>query len=189
MKGKIAIFFGSLLLIAAYSLWHLMTEESVGITRAPQRVKEEIQELPQGEYQGKLIHFILPGGYVQVSHNVPESGPLKESLFFAKAGSTTSEKIALTVEERPEREFTASPSYQSRKNDGTYSEWFTEDKRGTLLEKESPSYEASYFVFWEGYLITITYTSPVPNTSAKAMLMDIEKSLTKVTSEAVQEES
>ncbi len=153
-----------------------MQSEATGVVRTG--AVEEKKPAPTKEnfiYTGKHMNISVPGDFHEVSHNLPETGPLVESVYFAGGSDVLTEKIAITLEKREEQNFEASPSYQVRKNDSVYTEMKTNE--GVFLEKKGSSYELSYFFWWEGYLTNLTYTAAQEKTTAKELLLEMQKSL------------
>ena len=178
MKGKLLIASLVILGISGGWVWWWMQGEATGTVHTG-KVEEGRRESKKEDvsYQGKYVTMSIPGDFHEVSHNLPESGPLVESVYLAGGSEVFTEKIAVNLEKREEMSFEASPSYQMRTQDATYQ--LTKAGEGEFLEKHVTPYETSYFFWWEGYLVNLTYTSTQENKSAKTILESIAKSLQK----------
>ena len=178
MKGKILIVIFILLCVLGGWMWWWMQGEATGTIQT--RTIAEKDTEPKKEnflYTGKYMTVSVPGDFHEVMHTVPEVGPMVESVYLAGGSDVVTEKIALTLEKREEKDFISSPSYQVRKNNPSYTE--TPYGEGVLLEKKSAPYELNYFFWWEGYLVDLTYTAPQEKSTTKSVLQEMQTSLLK----------
>ncbi len=159
--------------------WMQKATMSTLYTNAAKSTEKE-EEIALYQYRGKYVAFDLPDIFQESAHNLPESGPVKESIFFtANKGATHNEKLAITLEEREEKTFDASPSYQMRKGNALYEEYSDEERREVTFIKKVDSYERTVFFFWEQFLVSISYTAPGENRSIDGVMTNLKKSFEK----------
>ena len=185
MKAKIVywliigpLFLGGLLVW----LW-TQGEASGTVVTTSQKVEEVPHEPEAYQYNGKYVTLQVPGIFRERTHSIPDSGPVKETIFFVKESGGNNEKIAVTVEERDPKTLDASPSYQSRKNNSLYTEQLNQEKSESILIKQSDPFELTHFFFVDEFLVSFSYTATAPREGEKEMLETVRKSLRKTASE------
>lgn len=190
MKGKIVYWLVALGCLLLAGIWWIWIEgEATGTVRVGTAEERKAEQRAEPfRYTGTYVSFVMPGSFREVSHTLPETGPLKESVYFVGGEGMTTQKVALTLERREEMTFDSSPSYQVRKNNTLYTEQGATTTQAVFLEKKTEGYEMAYFFFWEGYLGVLTYTDSQENSEAKNILKGIQESLEKVEVSEGQEE-
>ncbi len=129
-------------------------------------------------YSGQYANFSYPGAYVEKRHDLPENNPVKETIFLS-AVDFEGRKIAITVEERPEKDFEASPSFQMRMNKPKeYEKSPLSDAglRGFFFMKKTAVYEQDAFFFAKGFLVSVAVVSPTTADGLRDELLGILKS-------------
>jgi hypothetical protein len=165
--------------------WLWMQGEAEGTVRTG-TVKEELpkEEEKPVTYTGKYFSIELPAGYQEKSHSTPETLPVLETLYVVRSGSM-SEKIAITLERRAEKEFDSSPGYQLRERDVSYSKKIVKDgeQEIVVLSKKSDPFEKTLYFFEDDVLVSVSYTSSVAKEEGENELLSIKKTLKILTEE------
>ncbi|MFZ2300166.1 MAG: hypothetical protein WAW00_03465 [Candidatus Moraniibacteriota bacterium] len=154
----------SLLSGIAYVLWLFLQKPAIGEIRVGKQAPAEERNTgkKQRQFTGKYLIFSYPAAYVEKSHEIPVSGPVKESIFLS-AADIEGRKMAITVEERERGDFEASPSFQMRSDEsGEYDQESVAvgGFSGFLFKKDSQVFERTFFLHSEDFVISISATSP-----------------------------
>jgi hypothetical protein len=149
-KRKIIVFMGILLLlIGGYFLWWLFQRKAVGTIRVMDlSIVESLDKKNEKKlYRGKFVTFSHGLMYEERAHLLPESGPLKESVFLF-ATDVEGRTIAVTVADRGTEDLSSDPAFQMRQitTKEYYQKNFQEGAwRGILFEKNRVPFERTGF--------------------------------------------
>jgi hypothetical protein len=179
MKVKNIVY--SVLLLALLGgglwVWFWIQGEAVG-TVGTGVAKEKAEEVKSGTevYTGNYFRVDMPRSFGLRSKTAPENGPVKETAFFVGTASNN-EKVALTVEDRPEQTFESSPGYELRKQDREYLQKKIEngDRESHLFSKVSDPYEKTVYFFQEAFLVSISYTATAEKDEAEGQILQMQK--------------
>ena len=155
----ISIFFGFLL------LWRFLNSPAVGTVgpgMLPKTEESFEKNTERKRYSGKYLTFSYPAVYLEKYHELPEGGPIKERALLS-TNDVEGRKIAVTVAKREGGDLLSDPSFQMRKlateeyqeRDATVGSY-----HGVLFEKSELPSEVTFFVTREGYIISISVSSP-----------------------------
>lgn len=140
--------------------------------------QEKMETVKNGTevFRENYFTIAIPREYSQRNHTLPESGPLKETLFLVGAASGN-EKVAISVEERPEKNFEASPGFQLRKEDRDYLSKKIQngDQEIILFTKLTDPFEKTIYFFQEDFLVSISYTATAENKEAEGQILQMQK--------------
>lgn len=146
-----------------FLLWQLFHEPAVGTVDAVKPLAEDTDFDAQNEqrrYDGKYISFIYSASFVEKQHDISDNGPIREMLFLVAMDS--GKRIAVTIEDRPEKTLDASPAFLMRsKNPETYRQETFEsgDFYGFIFEKNSQVFEETAFFRSGGYIVSVAVSS------------------------------
>ena len=179
MKVKNIVY--SVLLLALLGgglwVWFWIQGEAVG-TVGTGVAKEKAEEVKSGTevYTGNYFRVDMPRSFGLRSKTAPENGPVKETAFFVGTASNN-EKVALTVEDRPEQTFESSPGFELRKQDREYLQKKIEngDREIHLFSKVSDPYEKTVYFFQEAFLVSISYTATAEKDEAEGQILQMQK--------------
>ena len=179
MKVKNIVY--SVLLLALLGgglwVWFWIQGEAVG-TVGTGVAKEKAEEVKSGTevYTGNYFRVDMPRSFGLRSKTAPENGPVKETAFFVGTASNN-EKVALTVEDRPEQTFESSPGYELRKQDREYLQKKIEngDRESHLFSKVSDPYEKTVYFFQDAFLVSISYTATAEKDEAEGQILQMQK--------------
>lgn len=170
-----------LLLAIAYIIWLFLQRPVVADIRVVAETSnpnaDKISEIKT--YPGQYVSFTYSGIYAEKSHEIPTSGPVKESIFLS-ALEVEGQKIAVVVEERETGNFEESPSFQMRENESskypkerrTIGDW-----RGWLFSKDTQVFERTFFTRDQNFLISVSVTSPISAKNLDQELSNVVGSL------------
>lgn len=130
-------------------------------------------------YVGKYVDFSYAAVYAEKRHEIPESGPVKESIFLS-VSDFEGRKIAVTIEDRGSVDFEASPSFYMRLNKPKEygKEAFSENGfRGFFFAKKMAVFEQDVFFFDKGLLITLAVSSPTTMDGLRDDAMSVFQSM------------
>jgi hypothetical protein len=179
MKVKNIVY--SVLLLALLGgglwVWFWIQGEAVG-TVGTGVAKEKAEEVKSGTevYTGAYFKVDIPRSFGLRNKTAPENGPVKETAFFVGTASNN-EKVALTVEDRPEQTFESSPGYELRKQDREYLQKKIEngDREIHLFSKVSDPYEKTVYFFQDAFLVSISYTATAEKDEAEGQILQMQK--------------
>ncbi|MCW1887982.1 MAG: hypothetical protein KIH67_000290 [Candidatus Moranbacteria bacterium] len=158
-------------------VWFWMQGEAVG-TVGTGVAKEKVEEVKSGTevYTGTYFKVDVPRSFGIRSKSLPESGPVKETVFFVGTASNN-EKVAITVEERPENTFESSPGFELRKQDREYlqKKIKNEEQEINLFSKASDPYEKTVYFFQDAFLVSISYTATAEKDEAEGQILQMQK--------------
>ncbi|MEI8097147.1 MAG: hypothetical protein WCG73_03515, partial [Candidatus Moraniibacteriota bacterium] len=155
------LFFLTLLIGGLYSCWQFFQSPAVGVIR-PGALPKKDESFAEGtetkHFVGKHFSFSYPGAYQEISHTLPETGPIKETIFLS-AVDVEGKKIAVTEEERENDRLDASPAFQMRERDTkTYRKssfkWDGLDR--VLFTKDSQVFEKAVFLQKKNFILTVS---------------------------------
>ena len=168
------------LFVGGYFLWHFSQRKVVGRIQVknPDLVESPHEHDIKRLYKGKFVEFFHGTGYVEKSHFTPESGPVVETLLLS-ALDVEGRKIAVTVAYRGVSDLTSEPAFQIRQ--GTPEEYQSKNFqggqwRGVLFEKNTAPYERTVFFEKNGYIISISITSPFESDDLEEEILMIVQS-------------
>ena len=130
-------------------------------------------------YKGKFLEFFHEAAYVEKSHSTPEGGPIVETVFLSTK-DVEGRKIAITVVYRGTTDLTSDPSFQLRQASPQeyHSKNFKEGAwQGVLFEKKSAPFERTIFLEKNGYIISISLTSPFSSDGLEEEVLTIVREL------------
>jgi hypothetical protein len=102
MKGRIWYWLGvGPLLIGGVFTWLWTEGTSEGTVRTGAVAETQVVVEPVWyTYQGKYVSFETSEIFQEVTHTLPETGPVRETIFLVNTKSSNNEKIAVSIEER-----------------------------------------------------------------------------------------
>ncbi len=179
MKAKNIVY--SILLLALIGgglwVWFWTQGEAVG-TVGTGVAKEKTEEIKSGTevYMGNYFKIDIPRSFGLRSKTAPESGPVKETAFFVGTASNN-EKVAITVEERPEQTFESSPGFELRKQDREYLQKKIDNsgQEVHLFSKITNPYEKTLYFFQDAFLVSISYTATAEKDEAEGQVLQMQK--------------
>ncbi len=180
-KSKMVWIAVLLLCVSGYFLWQFLQRKVEGSIQVRDSGADQVSDIKSQKklYKGKFIEFFHGSGYVEKSHFTPESGPVVETLLLSTL-DVEGRKIAVTVAYRGVPDLTSEPAFQLRQ--GTPEEYqpknFQEGLwRGVLFEKNTAPYERTVFFEKNGYIISISITSPFESDDFEEEVLMIVQSL------------
>lgn len=181
-KRKIIVLIGILLLlVGGYFLWRVFRGKAVGTIQVQDPTALEFLDKKSEKklYRGKFVTFSHGAMYEERAHLLPESGPLKESIFLS-ATDVEGRKIAVTVADRGTDDLSSDPAFQMRQmtKKEYHSKTFQESMwHGVVFEKNSVSFERTGFFAKNGFIVSVSVTSPFSGDSLEAEFLAIMQSL------------
>jgi len=175
-------FFVTLLVVGLYFLWHFMNEKATGVVYGTEKeVSSPEKKQDIRLYEGKYVHFSSAATYEEKTHEIPEKGPVKESILLATSGSE-GKRIAVTVAFRGTDDLSSDPSFQMRANaSGEYEKSsFSQSQApfsGVFFEKSTQPFERTAFFALDEYIVSISVTSLLRSDGLEAELSEIISSL------------
>ncbi|MBP9697664.1 MAG: hypothetical protein KBD65_00505 [Candidatus Moranbacteria bacterium] len=175
-------FFVTLLVVGLYFLWHFMNEKATGVVYETEKdISSSDKEQEIRLYKGKYVHFSSAGTYEEKTHEIPEKGPIRESILLATSGSDW-KRIAVTVTFRGTDDLSSDPSFQMRANaSGEYEKSsFSQPQApfsGVFFEKNTQPFERTAFLPLNGYIVSISVTSLLRSKELETELSEIISSL------------
>ncbi len=168
--------------VGAYYIWYMVQKPSIG-TIKPGTLPAEPESFAQNSekklYKGKYITFSYPGSYSEKSHDVPKDGPVKEKIIFS-GDESQGKRMAIMVEERPEKNLDASPSFQMRvKDPKRYEKEIRETGNDTkvIFTKNSQGFEMTAFFMKRNLLVSVSVTSSIHLDGLRNDLLEILETL------------
>lgn len=172
----------SLLLIGGYFLWWFFQRKAVGTIRVTDisTVESSDKMSEKRLYKGKFTTFSHGAIYEERAHLLPESGPLKESVFLS-ATDVEGRTIAVTVADRGTEDLSSDPAFQMRQM--TTKEYHQKNFqegvwRGVLFEKNTAPFESTGFFVKNGFIMSVSVTSPFRGDDIEDELHKIVRNLT-----------
>lgn len=175
-------FFVTLLVVGLYFLWHFMNEKATGVVYQIEKdIFSSDKEQEIRLYKGKYVHFSSAGTYEEKTHEIPEKGPIKESILLATSGSDW-KRIAVTVASRGTDDLSSDPSFQMRAHaPGEYEKSsFSQSQApfsGVFFEKNTQPFERTAFFALDEYIVSISATSLLRSDGLETELSEIISSL------------
>ena len=177
LKSWILLIILLLIFVALGYGWWWMQGDAEGVVRTG-TTQEKLSQEPTGTsvYTGTYFTLDIPRAYQERSHTVPESGPVKETLFVVSGGEST-DKIALTVEERVEKTLDASPGFKIRESDRAYHKINNKSDGSDIVifTKTEGGFEKSLYFFQESFLVSISYTALASKDDIESVLLQMQK--------------
>ena len=171
----------SLLLIGGYFLWWFFQRKAVGTIRVTDlsTVESSDKMMEKRLYKGKFTTFSHGAIYEERAHLLPESSPLKESVFLS-AMDVEGRSIAVTVVDRGTEDLSSDPAFQMRQM--TTKEYHQKNFqegvwRGILFEKSTAPFERTGFFAKNGFVMSVSVTSPFRGDDLEEEFLEIMKSL------------
>lgn len=171
----------TLLFLVGCFVWWLWHRKAVGTIRVPEMYQEEsaVKKQEKKLYQGKFFTFLYDEGYLEKTHSLPESGPIKETLFLSTS-DVEGRKIAVTLADRGTNDLVSDPSFQLRQN--SHEEYQSRPFevapfQGTLFQKNTQLFEVTAFFTYQGKIMTLSITSPFSLEGLEKELFTVIESL------------
>lgn len=183
-RQKIVLFFLliGIFSVGAYSFWYFLQKPSLGTIKPGTLPVEEESFAQDGEkklYKGQYITFSYPGSYSEKSHELIESGSVREKIIFF-GDESQGKRMAILVEERPEKNLDASPAFQMRMKDRKQYEseiiGVGNDKK-VIFTKNSQVFETTAFFMKKNLLVSVSVTSSIHLDGLREDLLEILKTL------------
>ncbi len=153
-----------LLCVSGYFLWQFLQRKVEGKIQVRDLSTDQVSDTKSQKklYKGKFVEFFHGSGYVEKSHSTPESGPVVETILLSTL-DVEGQKIAVTVAYRGVSDPASEPAFQLRQGipEEYHSKNFQEGPwRGVLFEKNTAPFERTVFLEKNGYIMSISITTP-----------------------------